>query len=242
MPFISDLDSSLPADTEGASQGASRMRAIVVAVKATFTGLTGAVTLTQAQLNDAARKSDANAFTNTNSFIDTNLTIIGSADATKKARLEVDGITTGTTRVITVPDIDLTLMPIATQAEVEAETASKAVPADKVKNSPGVAKAWVRFNVSGGAPSIVASYNVTSITDNGVGDFTVNFTTAFSSANYVGVITTAGSTSAASDNMFAAQLKGTAPTASAFRFGCYRSNVGDLNDPDRVFVIFYGDQ
>jgi hypothetical protein len=36
-------------------------------------------------------------------------TIVGSADATKKARFEVDGITTGTTRVLTVPNADGTI-------------------------------------------------------------------------------------------------------------------------------------
>jgi hypothetical protein len=37
-------------------------------------------------------------------FIDTNPVVIGSSDATKKLRFEVDGITTGTTRAVTVPD------------------------------------------------------------------------------------------------------------------------------------------
>ena len=44
-------------------------------------------------------------------------------------------------------------------------------------------KAWVNFNGIG-TVSIRASSNVSSITDNSVGDYTVNFTTAFSSANY----------------------------------------------------------
>jgi len=42
----------------------------------------------------------------------------------------------------------------------------------------------VYFNQSG---SINASYNVTSISDNAIGDWTVNFTTAMSSASYCGV-------------------------------------------------------
>lgn len=37
-------------------------------------------------------------------FIDSNPVIVGSADSTKKVRFEVDGLTTGTTRVVTVPD------------------------------------------------------------------------------------------------------------------------------------------
>ena len=45
-------------------------------------------------------------------------------------------------------------------------------------------KAWVNFNGTG-TVAIRASYNVSSITDNAVGDYTVNFTTAFADANYV---------------------------------------------------------
>jgi hypothetical protein len=47
----------------------------------------------------------------------------------------------------------------------------------------GSAKAWVNFNGTG-TVAIRASYNVTSITDNGTGDYTVNFTNAFADANY----------------------------------------------------------
>ena len=43
--------------------------------------------------------------------------------------------------------------------------------------------AWVNFNAIG-TVAINASYNVSSIVDNGVGDYTVNFTTAMPNANY----------------------------------------------------------
>ena len=46
-----------------------------------------------------------------------------------------------------------------------------------------MARAWVNFNGSG-TVAIRASGNVSSITDNGTGDYTVNFTTAMSDANY----------------------------------------------------------
>jgi hypothetical protein len=60
---------------------------------------------------------------------------------------------------------------IATTAFVTA-----AIPTNNVK-------AWVNFNGTG-TVAIRASMNVTSITDNGVADYTVNFTTAISDANY----------------------------------------------------------
>lgn len=47
----------------------------------------------------------------------------------------------------------------------------------------GLCKAWVNFNGTG-TVAIRDSYNVSSITDNGVGDYTVNFTTAMPDANY----------------------------------------------------------
>ena len=52
----------------------------------------------------------------------------------------------------------------------------------------GVAKAWVNYNGSGA--SIRASYNVTSVTVLGTGNYQINCTNAFSDTNYVSVITT----------------------------------------------------
>jgi hypothetical protein len=44
-------------------------------------------------------------------------------------------------------------------------------------------RAWVNFNGTG-TVAIRASFNVSSITDNGTGDYTVNFTNAMPDANY----------------------------------------------------------
>ena len=60
---------------------------------------------------------------------------------------------------------------IATTAFVTA-----AIPTNNIK-------AWVNFNGTG-TVAIRASLNVSSITDNGVGDYTVNFTTALADADY----------------------------------------------------------
>jgi len=51
----------------------------------------------------------------------------------------------------------------------------------------GTAKAWVNFDGTtntGGNCDIRASYNVSTVGDNGIGDYTVNFTTALADANY----------------------------------------------------------
>lgn len=55
---------------------------------------------------------DANinkAWTGTHSFVDGNLSVIGSSDATKIAKFEVDGFTTATTRTFTLPNANGTV-------------------------------------------------------------------------------------------------------------------------------------
>jgi hypothetical protein len=66
---------------------------------------------------------------------------------------------------------------------------SASVPVDTVIS--GSAKAWVNFNGTfGSSPftiangGIRAAFNVSSVTDNGTGDYTVNFATAMPDANY----------------------------------------------------------
>jgi hypothetical protein len=49
-------------------------------------------------------------------------------------------------------------------------------------------RAWVNFNGTG-TVAIRASFNVSSITDNGTGDYTVNFTNSLVDANYAAVAT-----------------------------------------------------
>jgi hypothetical protein len=78
-------------------------------------------------------------------------------------------------------------------------------------------KAWVNFNGTG-TVAIRASYNVSSITDNGVGDYTVNFSSALVDANYSVVINTNRSsqnTNLVNISRLADELA--APTASAVR-------------------------
>jgi hypothetical protein len=58
---------------------------------------------------------------------------------------------------------------------------SVSVPTATVVN--GSAKAWVNFNGTG-TVAIRDSFNVASMTDNGTGDYTVNFTTALPDVNY----------------------------------------------------------
>ena len=63
-------------------------------------------------------------------------------------------------------------------------------PTTAVLAQGGPAAAWVNFNGTG-TVAIRASYNVSSITDNGTGDYTINFTNNMNSADY-GTFSTCG--------------------------------------------------
>jgi hypothetical protein len=75
-------------------------------------------------------------------------------------------------------------------------------------------RAWVNFNGTG-TVAIRASGNVSSITDNGTGDYTVNFTNALPDANYSAV--GAAMQGLSNSNFFFGPVT-SAPTTSAFRF------------------------
>lgn len=102
------------------------------------------------------------------------------------------------------------------------------------------ARAWVNFdgtNAFSPNPSttaIRASGNVSSITDNGVGDYTVNFTTAMSDANYNWV---GGAKQTSGDNVFV-HGSPAAQTTSALSLHTSQAGLG-LVDPLIVNVSIF---
>ena len=103
-------------------------------------------------------------------------------------------------------------------------------------------RAWVNFNGTG-TVAIRASGNVSSITDNGTGDYTVNFATALADASYSTTITS----SADSSNIRAiiATIGQTtsytyqAPTTTTVRFDLRYGAGNDLYDCQNVNVAVF---
>lgn len=93
-------------------------------------------------------------------------------------------------------------------------------------------KAWVNFNGTG-TVAIRASFNVSSITDNGVGSYTVNFATALSNANYAAIGTRSPVGSAAD-----ASCATSSNTTNGFLVQCgYNGTTGNtytFEDPSAV--------
>jgi hypothetical protein len=125
---------------------------------------------------------------------------------TGAATFTIEAPATSTNRTLTLPDAAGNLvLDSATQTltnksidgasntltSLPAAQLTGDVAADRITgalNASGAApiyacRAWVNFNGTG-TVAIRASGNVSSITDNGVGDYTVNFTTAMPDANY----------------------------------------------------------
>lgn len=78
----------------------------------------------------------------------------------------------------------------ATAAQVKILNDTKLTKADLASGAAPIfaARAWVNFS-GVGTVSIRGSGNVSSITDDGVGAYTVNFTTAMSDVNYCALVT-----------------------------------------------------
>ena len=121
--------------------------------------------------------------------------------------------------VVTIPAVTSTLLNNQSNIEAQTKTALNATGSAPLYGC----RAWVNFNGTG-TVAIRASGNVSSITDNGTGDYTVNFTTAMPDANYATNascgrnLTNGGS---GSDAQFVEVNETTAPTTSSVRVTCY---------------------
>jgi hypothetical protein len=123
---------------------------------------------------------------------------------------------------------------LATAAEVVTGTDTARVPSVSTMGShQGVAKAWVNFNGTG-TVAIRDSYNVTSITDNGVGNYTLNFTTAMANTNY-----TSGAAAGTTIPTAGIVIPATAATGS-YQIRTFAVNNTAL-DCDFVHVAIFGD-
>jgi hypothetical protein len=133
----------------------------------------------------------------------------------------------GTATVLDFKDEDnmasdsATALPSQQSVKAYADAITSAMPTQRVV-------AWVNFNGTG-TPAVRASHNVSSITDHGAWQYTINFTTPLADANYA-VSLTCGDTGA---------IRGVngpysdAPTASAFRI----ITVDAANNPVDVEYI-----
>ncbi len=106
-----------------------------------------------------------------------------------------------------------------------------------------VARAWVTFNSYTATIGVLNSGNISSITDNGVGNYTLNFTTAMPDANYA-VLGTTLMDSSNNVSSLSVQVDGshssgpTQKTTSAVRVGL--ANGSGRYDAVNIYVAVFG--
>jgi len=141
---------------------------------------------------------------------------------------------TASNRTLTLPDADGTVIYSDASANLQFNSGY-----GSVATAYGC-RAWVNFDGTG-TVAISASGNVSSITDNGTGDYTVNFTNAMPDANYAVVLPsmmTGGNTSqyfgvsTPSNNSYASK------TTSAVRVAVYNTLVSNQDVFDANIAIF----
>lgn len=149
----------------------------------------------------------------------------GTSAAASTIGVGTGATTTGVTKTVNIGTG--ALAGATTAVNIGSSAGTSTITLNGTVNATGLAngvKAWVNFNGTG-TVAIRASFNVSSITDNGIGDYTVNFTTAMSDANYATLAI--GKGLAAGGYGFSTWLYNSAQTTSAVRVG-----MGDLNSTE----------
>lgn len=125
------------------------------------------------------------------------------------------------------------VLEVADQSEMETGSSTTlAVTPGRQHFHPSALKAWIKCDVTGG---VTASYNITSIVDEGTGHVTVNIANDFSSANYAvaGTAINAGNTQRRFVQLYA-------QAAGSFEAYCF-NDVGADSDPTHWFFMCAGD-
>ena len=121
--------------------------------------------------------------------------------------------------------------------------------ADTIQNTSGgavtltnqsAAKVWWCIDGTG-TVEFRDGFNCSSVTDNAAGDYTTNYTSSMSSANY-GSGSQGRRDPAVSDNgNLVSNMAGAAPTSSSMRQDCARADFAGSEDLDRCNAIVCGD-
>ena len=141
------------------------------------------------------------------------------------------------TNTLTLPASTGTMITSATAAaDVPKPTALSTASGSAPSYS---ARAWVNFNGTG-TVAIRASGNVSSITDNGTGTYTVNFTTAMPDANYSGLITSGFASGVREDVLgFAYTDAPYAPATGTYGIKFVRADTNAAVDTNYAMVAIF---
>jgi hypothetical protein len=220
-------------NTYGVRVDSARYADNVTGTVAIANGGTGATTAAQARTNLGIGTGSGTVTSVGGTGAVSGITLSGTV--TTSGNLTLGGSLSGTASSLTAGAVTDGVYVSTTQTITGAKTFSSAITAINT------AKAWVHFNGTG-TIAINANHNVGSLTDNGVGDYTVNFTSAFVDANYVVAGTvTLDYTSASSLNqlVLAVARQTNAQVAGSCRLVCEYIHGAQLYDAVAVRAVFF---
>ena len=129
---------------------------------------------------------------------------------------------------VTIPAVTSTLVNEDSDIEAQVKAATNASGSAPIY----ACRAWVNFNGTG-TVAIRASGNVSSITDNGTGQYTVNFTTAMPDANYSISGTINHDNTGSINRMISVPFL---PTTTSFEIETARADNATRQDPLSCFL------
>jgi hypothetical protein len=158
------------------------------------------------------------------------------------------GLADGSVTTAKIADLNVTTAKLADLAVTTAKLDNNSVTSAKIVDGTIAAadlngaqsgsapifglRAWVNFNGTG-TVAILGSGNVSSVTDNNLGDYTISFVTAMSDTNYAVVASAAGS--GGSDP--AAWINNAVYTTSSVRINTGSSATGGFADASIVNIM-----
>jgi hypothetical protein len=152
--------------------------------------------------------------------------------------LSLGGLADGSVTTPKIADLNVTTAKIADLNVTTAKIAEANITAPKLNGAQSGSapifglRAWVNFNGTG-TLAILGSGNVSSVTDNSLGDYTISFATAMSDTNYAVVATAAGVGS--SDPI--AWVNNAVYTTGSVRVGTGFSSTGSFADASIVNIM-----
>lgn len=201
--------------------------------------------------------------------VDTNPVVVGSADATKKLRFEVDGFTTATTRVLTPPNFDGTIATLAgtetlTNKDISSATNTYRAASD---TATGAIEVAIQSEMETGTSTTLAvtpgrqpyhpGHPKSWVNFNGTGTLAIRSSHGISSVtdNGTGLYTANQTTAFSANSAFAVTalvgaesvanrlVRGpeSTPSTTAFQVQCI-DLAGTATDTAWVMLSFFGDQ
>ena len=143
----------------------------------------------------------------------------------------------GTTRVTTGITTTATITTAKVTTIQDASGSNGSTPEQVFQ---GRAKAWVNFNGEG-TIAIRDSFNVSSITDEAVGVYTVNIDTDMANVNYCAVVTSGYSSNDIQTSQNSQLFQHSTKTVGSFKIRQGNSENNSNDDADDVNAVVFGD-